>query len=130
MENALYHGIKNKRNGGMITVRAKRRGDDEILLEVEDNGIGFAPETLARVQAQMREDSDEIRLETGFGIDNVNQRIRLYYGRQYGLSIDSQYLAGTRVTLVIPAKSEDVVEIKQTRIKRNRTMVMGTETAL
>ena len=130
VENALYHGIKNKRNGGMITVRAKRRGDDEILLEVEDNGIGFAPETLARVQAQMREDSDEIRLETGFGIDNVNQRIRLYYGRQYGLSIDSQYLAGTRVTLVIPAKSEDVVEIKQTRIKRNRTMVMGTETAL
>ena len=129
VENALYHGIKNKRNGGTIVVRAKHRSDEEILLEVEDDGIGFTPEALARVQAHMSEDSEEIRLEAGFGIGNVNQRIRLYYGRQYGLTIDSQYREGTRVALVIPAKSEEAIERKQTRIRRNRTMIMGTATS-
>ena len=129
VENALYHGIKNKRNGGTIIVRAKQKSDGEILLEVEDNGIGFTPDALANVQAQVNEDSEEIRLESGFGIDNVNERVRLYYGRQYGLSIESEYLSGTRVSLVIPAKSEDVSERKQTKTGRNRTMVMGIATA-
>jgi two-component system sensor histidine kinase YesM len=103
VENALYHGIKNKRQGGIITVRARPQGDDEIVLEVEDNGIGFTAEKLARVTTTLADESGDIRLESGFGIDNVNKRIKLYYGRQYGLSIRSEYLVGTRVSLVIPA---------------------------
>src|ERR1044071_4448482 len=47
VENALYHGIKNKRQGGTISVRAQRKGNDEVLLKVEDNGIGLMPEKLA-----------------------------------------------------------------------------------
>jgi two-component system sensor histidine kinase YesM len=108
VENALYHGIKNKRQGGTISVRARRNGKDEILLEVEDNGIGFAPERLAQLRAGLEDDSGDIRLESGFGIGNVNRRIRLYYGRPYGLSIQSEYTIGTCVTLVIPAKMETV----------------------
>jgi two-component system sensor histidine kinase YesM len=110
VENALYHGVKNKRNGGTITVRTKQENENEILLEVEDDGIGFAPEKLAQVQAELSGNSDEIRLESGFGIDNVNKRIKLYYGKQYGLSIRSEYHTGTRVTLVIPAKKEVTIE--------------------
>jgi two-component system sensor histidine kinase YesM len=110
VENALYHGIKNKRNGGTITVRARQRNADEVLLEVEDDGIGFTPQKLAQVQTELSDNSDEIRLESGFGIDNVNKRIKLYYGKQYGLSIKSEYNAGTCVTLMIPAKKDVIIE--------------------
>jgi two-component system sensor histidine kinase YesM len=106
VENALYHGIKNKRQGGTIVIRAKRKEEDEVLLEVEDNGIGFTAEKLAQLRAELEDDSGDIKLESGFGIGNVNKRIRLYYGKQYGLSIQSEYTTGTRVTLVIPAKME------------------------
>ena len=106
VENALYHGIKNKRQGGTINVRARRKGEDEILLEVEDDGIGFTPEKLAQLRAELDDDSGDIKLESGFGIGNVNKRIRLYYGKPYGLSVQSEYTTGTRVALVIPAKVE------------------------
>ena len=108
VENALYHGIKNKRQGGTISVRARRKNADEILLEVEDDGIGFTPQKLAQLRAELADDSGEIKLESGYGIGNVNNRIRLYYGRQFGLSVESEYSTGTCVKLVIPAKMETV----------------------
>ena len=107
VENALYHGIKNKRQGGTITVRAKQKDENEILLEVEDDGIGFTTEKLAQLQTELNDDSGDIRMESGFGIGNVNKRIRLYYGRQYGVTVTSEYNTGTCVTLVIPAKKDD-----------------------
>lgn len=110
VENALYHGIKNKRSGGTITVRAIQKNENEVLLEVEDDGIGFKPEKLALVQAELADDTSDIRLDAGFGIDNVNKRIKLYYGKQYGLSIRSEYHVGTCVTLLIPAKKEETGE--------------------
>ena len=106
VENALYHGIKNKRQGGTISVRARKKGEGEVLLEVEDDGIGFTPEKLKQLCADLEDDSGGIKLESGFGLDNVNKRIRLYYGRPYGLSVQSEYTTGTCVTLVIPAKME------------------------
>lgn len=106
VENALYHGIKNKRQGGTITIRIRRKGVDEVLIEVEDNGIGFTPEKLVQLRAELEDDAGDMKLESGFGIGNVNKRIRLYYGKPYGLSIQSEYSTGTLVTLVIPAKME------------------------
>ena len=103
VENALYHGIKNKRGGGTIIVRAQQKNADEILLEVADNGIGFTPEKLAQLQAELADDSGEIKLESGYAIGNVNRRIRLYYGKQYGLAVTSEYSTGTCASLVIPA---------------------------
>lgn len=107
VENALYHGIKNKRQGGTITIRAKQKNENEILLEVEDDGIGFTAEKLAQLKTELDDDSGDIRMESGFGIGNVNNRIRLYYGKKFGLSVRSEYNTGTCVTLVIPAKNED-----------------------
>ncbi|MBE7554500.1 MAG: histidine kinase [Anaerolineales bacterium] len=106
VENALYHGIKNKRNGGMITVRARRTDQNGVLLEVQDDGVGFTSYKLAQIQQEINDDSEEITLkESGFGLENVNKRIKLFYGKQYGLSIDSHYLEGTRVTVAIPLKN-------------------------
>jgi two-component system, sensor histidine kinase YesM len=110
VENALYHGIKNKRGGGVIVVRARQKGENEVLLEVEDNGIGLTPERLAQLLAELNDDSGEMKLESGFATGNVNKRIRLYYGRQYGLSLRSEYNTGTCATLVIPAIRDEVVE--------------------
>lgn len=103
VENALYHGIKNKRQGGTISVRVKCYGENEVLLEVEDDGIGFTDDKLAQLRAELDDDSGDIKMESGFGIGNVNRRIRLYYGKQYGLSVRSEYSVGTCVTLIIPA---------------------------
>jgi len=103
VENALYHGIKNKRNGGTITVRVTAHDDHCVRLEVEDDGIGFTPERLAQILEDTGDDAGELRLkESGFGLANVNKRIKLFYGRQYGLSIASTYQAGTCVSLLVP----------------------------
>ena len=114
VENALYHGIKNKRHGGTISVRARRKGKNEVQLEVEDDGIGFTPQKLTQLRSELEDESDEIKMESGYGIGNVNSRIRLYYGKQYGLYVESEYSTGTLVTLVIPAKTELASEYETT----------------
>lgn len=104
VENALYHGIKNKRSGGVIRVSGRCNDSTSLSIEVEDNGIGMTPERLAQVRATL------LSVETGssdggYGLLNVNQRIRLYYGQRYGLQIGSVSGAGTTVSLTIPLRS-------------------------
>jgi two-component system, sensor histidine kinase YesM len=103
VENALYHGIKNKRSGGTIIVRAKCAGPDQVMLEIIDDGVGFTPYRLGRILASLADDSAIIPYsDSGFGLENVHKRIQLYYGKQYGLTVQSKYLEGTRVMVTIP----------------------------
>jgi len=103
VENALYHGIKNKRSGGTIVVRGRRLENDLLQLQIEDNGIGMTQERLAQIRALLEAEADDAPAgESGYGINNVNQRIKLYYRQTDGLAIESEYMHGTRVTLVIP----------------------------
>ena len=106
VENALYHGIKTKRNGGMIKICVKQIGENRVLLEVQDDGVGFTPYKLAQIQDVLTQDLDEISMgeEGGFGLENVHKRIQLYYGKAYGLSIQSHYREGTRVSVTIPKR--------------------------
>jgi two-component system sensor histidine kinase YesM len=107
VENALYHGLKTKRDGGEIVVSARRNGHTNVVLEVRDDGVGFTPYKLAQIKAMLSGDSDEIGMkEGGFGLENVNKRIKLYYGPEYGISIQSQYRGGTQVTVTIPESYE------------------------
>lgn len=111
VENALYHGIKNKRNGGTITVRAVRKDENLIHLEVQDDGVGFTNYKLAQIRAALEDDTAQITLkESGFGLENVHKRIKLYYGKQYGLKVESQYQGGTRVTVAIPMQERAINE--------------------
>ena len=103
VENALYHGIKSKRGGGTITIRAKQNHDHQVLLEVEDDGVGCTPYSLGKIQQEIDSESNEIILKES-GLANVSKRIKLYYGKQYGLSINSHYQEGTQITVAIPAK--------------------------
>ena len=103
VENALYHGIKNKRDGGTIRVWARKASQNRVLLEVQDDGVGCTPYRLAKILETLDDDSQEISPDgEGFGLANVNKRIKLYYGPEYGLTIESQYRQGTRVTVTIP----------------------------
>ncbi len=105
VENALYHGIKNKRGMGQIKVYGRKEGD-VIYLSVEDNGIGMKPERLEEVKRGMRQEQEKLN---SFGLYNVLQRIRLNYGEEYGIDIDSAYGEGTIITVRIPAQ-EAVIE--------------------
>ncbi len=101
VENALYHGLKNKRGGGQIMVTGRKTGKDRLLFEVTDNGIGMTEEKLSELIREIIQE-EAVNIHSGFGLLNVNQRIKLYYGRQYGLSITSKYNEGTTVGIVLP----------------------------
>lgn len=100
VENALYHGIKRKRGKGMIHIKGKRDADS-ILFLVEDDGVGMDPEELDQLRKEIVRPCKET--ERGFGLANVNERIRMYFGEQYGLSITSKKGEGTIVEIRIPA---------------------------
>lgn len=101
VENALYHGIKNKRGMGHIYVDAKV--ENHILtLAVEDNGIGMEKEALYALRKRVKKETVADK-KGGFGLSNVDERIRLNYGAGYGLFFESIYGEGTTVTAVFPA---------------------------
>jgi two-component system sensor histidine kinase YesM len=109
VENALYHGIKNKRGRGIITVRGWAEGADFLHFSVEDNGIGMTEEQLAVVRSQVNARAGEPAVsETelrSFGLYNVSKRLELYYGRTDLIDIESVYREGAKVTLLIPVFS-------------------------
>lgn len=103
VENALYHGIKNKRSGGAIIVRGREIAGGLLQIQVEDNGIGMTQERLTQIHDLLDPAADDaVIAESGYGLSNVNQRIRLYYGHEYGLTIESAYQRGTCVSLIAP----------------------------
>lgn len=103
IENALYHGIKNKRGKGMIIIRGKRENNQVILL-VSDNGIGMMDDRLCEVRNSLGQTAHNKK--EFFGLYNVNERIRLSYGAEYGIHIDSTYQIGTEVKIYIPFLEE------------------------
>lgn len=102
VENALYHGIKNCRKKGFLKISGWQEEKD-IFLRVEDNGIGMKPEALLKMQKLVNRGGEDVDLREGFGIANVAERIRLNFGADYGISVESEYGVGTSVTVRIPA---------------------------
>mgnify|MGYP003370045495 CR=1 FL=1 len=100
VENALYHGIKYKRAKGYIHVHGERDGA-VIRLTVQDNGVGMDEEELVELRKEISRPCQET--EKGFGLANVNERIRMYFGTEYGMKISSQKGKGTIVEVTIPA---------------------------
>ena len=110
VENALYHGIKNKRGGGRILVRLKIQ-NRIMTFTVADTGKGMTPEQLKELEESLRAEipSAQAALEpghSGFGMRNVDMRIRLYYKKQTGLIIQSGP-EGTEVSFSIPIRTRE-----------------------
>ena len=102
VENALYHGIKVKRGKGNIRITGTLKGN-EIYFEVRDDGVGMNEEELDSLRVKINKPCKET--DAGFGLANVNERIRINFGPQYGMTIHSKAGEGTRVQVVIPARS-------------------------
>ena len=98
VENALYHGIKNKEGKGHIEVSARREGR-AIVFSVSDTGVGMAEEKLRALEGSL---NDPEARSDGFGLKNVSDRIRVYFGEGHGLSFRSHPGQGTTVSFSIP----------------------------
>lgn len=104
LENAIYHGMSAAEDEGVISVRAYRREDD-LFIDVEDNGMGMRPEVAEQL---LEEHRPAINTKgSGIGVRNVHQRIQLTFGRQYGLTIQSEPDEGTLVRIHLPALDEE-----------------------
>jgi two-component system sensor histidine kinase YesM len=102
VENALYHGLKNKRGGGKIVITGKKINKQLVAFEVMDDGIGMTEANLIQVIRDFEKEANAVNVNSGFGLMSVNQRIKLYYGAQYGLSIKSELNVGTTVRIILP----------------------------
>lgn len=99
LENALYHGIKNKRGMGHISIRGEA-GEKDFTITVTDDGIGIDETRLRQVQSGIQN-----KVLTGkdfYGLYNVCERIRLNFGEEYGIFIESVYGEGTSVRVILP----------------------------
>lgn len=100
VENALYHGIKYKRAKGYIHITGEKDGD-VLRLRVRDNGVGMEEDVLEQIRREIERPCQET--EKGFGLANINERIRMYFGNEYGMTISSEKGKGTIVEIMIPA---------------------------
>ena len=104
VENALYHGIKYKRSRGMIEITGTQEGEN-LYLTVADDGVGMNEEELKKLEKEISRPCKET--ESGFGLANVNERIRMYFGAEFGMKIWSEKGSGTRITIEIPAITDN-----------------------
>lgn len=97
VENAIYHGLKQQAVIGHITITGRRDLGD-IVIKIIDDGVGMSEDQLAALSMKWRQNEEG----KGVGLENVNSRIRLYFGESYGLGISSELEEGTTITLRIP----------------------------
>ena len=108
VENAIYHGIKIKRGGGKITVTG-RLEDGNLIFSVRDTGLGMTEDQLKNLSDRMKNGLPTVSEGSGgFGLVNVNLRIRLYYNLEAGLKIESS-TEGTEVSFKVPCKVREEI---------------------
>ena len=108
VENAIYHGMDFMDGDGLIAICA-RIVDDQLLLSVRDNGLGMPPEVVERLLVE----NTPVSKGSGIGLKNVNERIKLYFGDEYGVHIESEPDVGTCITLILPVIRCDETEGKR-----------------
>lgn len=108
VENAIIHGLADRECNGNLCIRFKKV-ENALLVEVEDNGIGIAPDRIARL---LQEDQRNKNGFTGLGIKSVDQRIKLNHGDSFGLQIESQMDQYTCFRIRLPLLFQDPIEEK------------------
>ena len=112
VENAIYHGLEQKGEDGLLRIEAKLK-DDRLYICIEDNGVGMDEEQVRQLGQKLEERDENFVIQDGIdnlGVMNVHYRIHDYYGSQYGLFFFSKLNIGTTVRLIIPAIKEEGVE--------------------
>lgn len=108
VENSIYHGIKYLMDPGIINIKIKEDGAN-IKIHISDNGVGMDNET--RISLLTIDNNQHLKDGNGIGVFNVNKRLQLKYGEQYGLKIESEIDEGTNVTITLP-NDDDILPIK------------------
>lgn len=99
VENAIFHGIEPK-GRGEILIKVSKSGFADILITIEDNGVGMKEEQISSILAPPEDGSNEM-LEN-VGLRSVNERLRLAFGDHYGLSMESEWGQYTRMKILLP----------------------------
>lgn len=100
VENAIYHGIREKEGSGFLEISCDYTDDGHVKFIVKDDGVGFDPDFQSRNRDI--EPSTSLPKLGGVGINNVDERLKLTYGKEYGVHIESRLGEGTTVTIIIP----------------------------
>jgi two-component system sensor histidine kinase YesM len=101
IENAFIHGLQSRDGEGIVSIDAGQDGDD-LRIFVEDTGEGMNPEKIATLNRILSEDPNPDNLWRYGGIENVNLRMKIVYGKRYGISVEAADTNGTRIVLTIP----------------------------
>ena len=98
VENAVFHGLEQKVDGGTVEASVQKWGDDRMRICVEDDGCGMSKERLEEIRSNL----DKKMNTRGIGMSNIYQRLLLFYGEDIYFDIDSKEGKGTKVTIIIP----------------------------
>lgn len=102
-ENAILHGLNKKEGQGFIKIVVSQKAPDMIVFEITDSGVGMSKEQVGELNQKINNRMlQHTATHHGYAIRNVNQRIKLSYGNQYGVYYKSKYGVGTKVTVTIP----------------------------
>ncbi|MFD2331251.1 sensor histidine kinase [Cohnella sp. GCM10020058] len=99
IENAIMHAFEGRESGGRIEIACAREPGGGILFEIADNGVGMDPKAAQRMLEQPGDGKDK---PGGIGLANVDERIKLICGQGYGIRIQSELGAGTRIRIRLP----------------------------
>jgi len=100
VENAVYHGLEKKEDEGTVSIQVKKE-DNCINIVITDDGIGMDHAEVRQINSYINSEENDVRNEgknnRSIGLKNINSRIKLYYGNEYGIHISSAKNVGTRV---------------------------------
>ena len=96
VENSIYHGIKEMRGKGIIRIKGWKE-KNKVFIQVSDNGLGIPEEKLEELFSK-----DYREKGSAFGLFNIQQRLQIYFGKEYGLTVESKLSQGTKATVCIP----------------------------
>ncbi|OGO80934.1 MAG: hypothetical protein A2Y21_06295 [Clostridiales bacterium GWC2_40_7] len=105
IENAIYHGVKQKKEKGIISIKGSVK-DENIIIYIEDDGVGMDAEKADSINRELKE--DYIKEDHSIGLRNVNRRIKLVFGEKYGVTLESNRLKGTKVEIMVPKVEKDI----------------------
>lgn len=99
IENAVYHGLKPKEKDGQLKITGYSR-DDAIEFIVADNGVGMSAEKLGILNERLKE--ADYMGESHIGLYNINKRIKIIFGEEYGIRVESEMNTGTKTVVTLP----------------------------
>lgn len=105
VENAVYHGMEQRSGKGKLLIEGRILENDQLILTVQDDGKGMSPEQLETLRRTITDYEDAglyNAAKSSIGLSNINKRIKLQFGKQYGMYVESLEAVGTQVTLVLP----------------------------